>query len=221
MKITSLLRSLFLALTITGFASGAWAADPAVSGTIIFADGDVTANGRFAETGDVLSGPVVLKTGRGAVLEVIFGGKNIFRLGADTVARVDFSVLKKTVTLEKGAFTSVLKKLALISGESSFVLKTPTVNAGVRGTSFHVITDETRTYFCTCNGSVDLEDPKGANEVVLTNAHHGSRIYTRGADGTVQVASGGLEGHTDASVETLAQRIAVSVDWSQPDLKHE
>lgn len=221
MKTTSLLRSLFFAFLITGFAAGASAADPSISGTIIFADGEVTANGRLAETGDVLSGPTVLKTGKGAVLEVIFAGKNIFRLGPNTVAQVDFSLLKKTVTLEKGAFTSVLKKLAQISGSSSFVLKTTTTNAGVRGTSFHVTADENRTYFCTCNGSVDLEDPVGGHQVALTNAHHGSRIFTKAADGTVQVESGGMEDHTDASIETLAQRIGVGVDWSQPDLDHE
>lgn len=222
MNTKPLLRSLFLALTITGFVPGAFAAtDPSLSGKIIFVDGDVTANGQVAETGDLLSGPVVFKTGKAAVLEVIFGGKNIFRLGANTVARVDFSALKKTVSLEKGAFTSVLKKLAQVTGSSSFVLKTPTLNAGVRGTSFHVSTDGTRTYFCTCNGSVTLDDGTPADLVDLTNAHHGARVFTRQADGTVTVTPAGLEGHTDSSILTLAGRIGVAVDWTKPDLKHE
>jgi ferric-dicitrate binding protein FerR (iron transport regulator) len=197
------------------------APDPALAGRIVYVDGEVTANGLEAETGDLLSGPVVLKTGKGAVLEVIFAGKNIFRLGAETVAKVDFSELKKTVSLEKGVFTSVLKKLGQAAGSAAFVLKTPTLNAGVRGTSFNVSTDGNRTYFCTCNGSVELDDPAGDHPVVLTNAHHGARIYTKAADGTVSVTEGGLEGHTDASIETLAGRIAVGVDWSVPDLNHE
>ena len=65
-------------------------------------------------------------------------------------------------------YTSVLKKLGQFSGDSAFILKTPTVNAGVRGTSFHASTDGTSTYFCTCNGSVALDDPDGGNAEVLT-----------------------------------------------------
>lgn len=219
MKTPIALSALVLALVLTG---PGWAASPdSTAGTVIFVDGEVTANGREAETGDLFSGPVVFKTGKGAVLEVIFGGRNIFRLGANTVAQVDFSTLGKTVNLEKGSFTSVLKKLGQVAGSSSFLLKTPTVNAGVRGTSFHVTADEDSSYFCTCNGSVDLEDALGGNGVNLTNAHHGSRIFARDAGGTITVTEGGLEDHTDASIETLASRIAVAVDWTQPDLKHE
>lgn len=195
--------------------------DPATSGMIVYADGEVTANGRVADIGDALTGPVLLKTGPNAVLEVVFGGRNVFRLGENTLARVDFSTLAKTVTVEKGLFTSVLKKLAKVSGSPAFALKTPTVNAGVRGTSFHVTVSEDRTYFCTCNGSVDLDDGVEADRTVLTNAHHGSRVYTRTESGEVTMVAGGLEDHTDASLETLARRIGVGIDWTAPDLKHE
>lgn len=187
------------------------------SGTVVYVDGTVTANGRVVDIGDKLDGTVTLKTEANGQLEVVFDGKNVFRLGPSTVLKVDFAQVKKTVTLDKGTFTSVLKKLNQAVG-ASFVLRTPTVTAGVRGTSFHVSTDGTRTYFCTCNGSVDLADPTGAQALTLTNAHHGARIYTKKADGTVVVEAGGLEGHTDASIETLARRIAFTVDWSKPDL---
>ena len=152
---------------------------------------------------------------------MVFGGRNVFRLGADTVVRIDFAELKKTVFLERGVFSSVLKKLAQTTGAEAFWLKTPTVNGGVRGTSFHVSTDGTTTYFCTCNGSVALDDPSGANKLVLTNAHHGARYFTNQADGSIVVTDAGLVGHTDASMETLANRINVKLDWSKPDLKHE
>lgn len=209
-----------LALSLVGAPALTALPDPAQTGTVVYADGDVTANGRVADIGDAFTGPVTLKTGSNAVLEVVFGGRNVFRLGENTVVKVDFSTLTKTVTLEKGLFTSVLKKLAKVTGSPAFALKTPTVNAGVRGTSFHVSVTEGRTYFCTCNGSVDLDDGVEAHRTTLTNAHHGSRVYTVSGE-TVTMEAGGLEDHSDASLETLARRIGVGIDWTVPDLKHE
>jgi len=195
------------------------AAGPTLSGKVVFVDGEATADGRLLDIGDQLTGTVTLKTGKAAVLEVVFGERNIFRLGADTVARVDLGALNKSVTLEKGAFTSVLKKLAKATGgDPSFVLRTATLNAGVRGTSFHVSVEGHRTYFCTCNGSVDLHDAAGAQEVVLENAHHGARVYTKADDGSITVAPAGIEGHGDASIVSLAQKIGETVDWTKPDL---
>ena len=214
-----LLRNGLLLFSLFTLGTPVWAAEE-LSGKVVFVDGEVTANGRVTDTGDLLVGPTILKTGKASTLEVVFAGKNIFRLGADTTVKIDFAQLKKTVSLEKGVFTSVLKKLAQASGSASFLLKTPTSNAGVRGTSFHVSTDGTTTYFCTCNGRVDLDNTQ-AQQVQLTNAHHGARIFSRQTDGTVSVSTAGMEGHTDASIETLARRIAVAVDWTQPDLKHE
>ena len=189
----------------------------ATAGRIVFLDGEVTVNGNPADTGDRLNGTCVLRTGKKSEVEVVFGDQNIFRLGPETVVKIDFSTAKKTVTLDKGLFTSVLRKLAKVAGDASFELRTPTVSGGVRGTSFHVTADENSTYFCTCNGSVDLSSVGNAN-VALVNAHHGSRVFTRQADGGIAVTAGGLQDHTDASIETLARRIGVTVDWTQPDL---
>jgi len=221
MKNPSFLR-LALLLSLSLIAPGLHAAtNPDLSGRVVFVDGDVTANGRIADTGDLLVGPQIVKTGKGSTIEIIFAGKNVFRVGPDSVVRIDFAQLKKTVNLDKGEFTSVLKKLAQVTGEAAFVLKTPTVSAGVRGTSFHVTTDGTSTYFCTCNGSVLLDDGTPADQVQLTNAHHGARVFTKGADGTLKVTTAGLIGHSDADLETLGNRIGVNIDWTQPDLKHE
>jgi hypothetical protein len=196
------------------------ATNPDLAGRVVFVDGDVTANGRVTDTGDLLVGPQVLKTGKASTIEIIFAGRNVFRLGPDSVVRIDFAQLKKTVNLDKGEFTSVLKKLGQTTGDPAFLLRTPTVSAGVRGTSFHVTTDGNSTYFCACNGSVLLDDGTPADKVQLTNAHHGARIFTKAADGTITVTPAGLVGHTDADLETLANRIDYTIDWTQPDLKH-
>jgi hypothetical protein len=221
MKTSFVPRIAFLIVAFVLSSPAFAATNPDLSGRVVFVDGEVTANGRVAETGDLLVGPQVLKTGTASTIEIIFAGRNVFRVGPQSVVRVDFAELKKTVTLDKGEFTSVLKKLSKTTGESAFILKTPTVAAGVRGTSFHVTTDGNSTYFCTCNGSVLLDDGTPADQVQLTNAHHGARIFTKGADGKITVTSAGLVGHTDASLETLGNRIGVNIDWTQPDLKHE
>ena len=213
-------RTLLVLCFVLGAAWLSAAPNPDLSGRVVFVDGDVTANGRAADIGDLLVGPTVLKTGTASSIEMVFGGKNVFRLGPNSVLKIDFSELQKTVTLSQGVFTSVLKKLAQASGAAPFLLKTPTANAGVRGTSFHVEVDGDQTYFCTCNGSVVLEDGTPAQEIDLTNAHHGARIFTKQADGSVAVKEAGIIGHSDASIVSLANRIGVEVDWTKPDLDH-
>jgi hypothetical protein len=220
MKISSLFRVVLLVLFCLIAPWAGAASNPDLSGRVVFVDGDVTANGRDAETGDLLVGPTVLKTGKASTIEVVFANRNVFRLGANTILKIDFAELKKTVTLENGVFTSVLKKLGQFGGDAAFVLKTPTVNAGVRGTSFHVSTDGNSTYVCTCNGSVALDDPDGGNAEVLTNAHHGARIFTKEADGSITVKPAGIQGHSDASIISLADKIGVGVDWTKADLDH-
>src|SRR6266403_1755183 len=66
-----------------------------LSGLIVYLDGEVTVNGNPADTGDRLSGQSVIRTGKKSIVEIVFGDQNIFRLGADTVLKVDFSTLKK------------------------------------------------------------------------------------------------------------------------------
>lgn len=189
-----------------------------LAGRVMFLEGDVTVNGKAVDTGDRLAGASLIRTGKASEIEVVFADQNVFRLGPSSVLKVDFQNERKTVVLDKGLFTAVLRKLAKVAGDPSFVLKTPTVVAGVRGTSFHVTTDGNTTYFCTCNGSVALT-PDGSNQLLdLTNAHHGSRIFTREANGSISVVPGGLQDHTDATVESLAKLIGATLDWSKPDL---
>lgn len=217
MKTTSVISLLALLTFVSPLSA---ASDSDTSGRVVFVDGDVFANGRAIDTGDALTGANIIKTGDASTVEIMFAGRNIFRLGPNSVFRIDFSQAKKTVNLDKGEFTSVLKKLARTTGDASFVIKTPTANAGVRGTSFHVMVDEKSTYFCACNGSVDLDDGVAADQVNLTNAHHGARIFAKQADGSIQVTTAGLQGHTDADLETLGNRIGYNLDWNKADLTH-
>lgn len=214
----SIMNKLLFAFVLTILALPAWGADKALGGKILFTSGTVTADGKEVEEGDVLSPVVTLKTGPKSRAEVAFDGKNIFRLGENTVVKVDFSELRKVVVLQNGNFTSVLRNLAKGVGSDAFQLKTPSVAAGVRGTSFCVWVKDDLTYFCTCNGSVALQDSSGGNPFLTNNAHHGAKVYTKTATGyTVQDA--GLEHHTDADLESLAKEIGETIDWTKVD-KH-
>jgi hypothetical protein len=206
-----------LAFVLVLLAASSLVSAQTLSGRIVYLDGEVTVNGKPADTGSRLTGSCVLRTGKASVVEVVFADQNIFRLGAETVLKIDFSAAKKLVTLDRGLFTSVLRKLGKLSADPSFELRTPSVKAGVRGTSFHVTADENSTYFCTCNGSVELVSAGNAT-ITSFNAHHGSSVFTRQADGAIAVAAGGLQDHTDATIEALARRIGVTVDWTVPDL---
>ena len=77
------------------------ATNPDLSGRVVFVDGEVTANGRVTDTGDLLVGPQVLKTGKASTIEIVFAGRNVFRVGPNSVVKIDFAELKKTVNLEK------------------------------------------------------------------------------------------------------------------------
>lgn len=207
--------ALFISLTL-----GA-ALPPSGTGQIVYLDGQVTVNGKPAVEGALLKGPVTLKTGANSTLEVVFDGRNVFRLGPTTVARIDFAQAQKQVNVDRGSFSAVLKQLAVATGaDASFTLRTPTANAGVRGTSFHVMVDDASTYFCACNGQVGLDDGVAKDAEVLTNAHHGARIFTKDAGGNVVVTVAGLQGHTDEGMQKLADRISEKIDWTKPDLKH-
>jgi ferric-dicitrate binding protein FerR (iron transport regulator) len=204
-------------LTLLLLSTNLWAAG--TEGQVVYLEGDVTVNGVAVDIGTKLPGQSLIRTGKGSSVEVVFGDRNIFHLGAQTVLKIDFSTAAKQVSLDKGLFTSVLKKLAVLTGSNpTFVLRTPTTSAGVRGTSFHVTVTDNSTYFCTCNGEVDLQADGSSGVIVLANAHHGSRVFTRGKDGKVSVVAGGLQDHTDATVEGLAKKIGVTIDWTKPDL---
>ncbi len=185
-------------------------------GLVVFFEGDVRIDGKQTEIGAVLPARALVETGPAASCEIVFDKKNAIRVGQNAVATLDFSGAVKQVRLTKGGLTSVLRKLGKASGGDRFRVTTPTVVAGVRGTSFCIWADEGSTYVCACNGSVHTIDAKGGNAQDLSAAHHVARNYVS-KDGAIDVGSAGVEHHSDASVESLAARIEERLDWSKLD----
>ena len=110
----------------------------------------------------------------------------------------------------------MLKKLEKLTDKDSFRITAPTAIAGVRGTSFCVWTDETTSYVCACNGTVATLDAAGANEEILSSAHHVARLYTR-ANGSITKLPAGLAHHDDAVVQKVADNIGYTLDWTKID----
>ena len=184
--------------------------------TVAYAQGEVRVNGAPAEIGSGLGPSFSVATGPGARCDIVFDGGNVLSVGQNTAARVDLSGEQGILLLDKGGVTSVLKKLAKLAGKDAFQVRTSSVVAGVRGTSFCVWADGDSTYVCACNGAVRTLDAKGGNELELVSAHHTARIYARMGAGFSVVVAGMLH-HDDALVESAAARIGWKVDWKKVD----
>lgn len=185
-------------------------------GSIVFLEGEVTVDGTKAEIGQVLGPRARIETGPASTCDLVFDGRNAVRVSQNSLALLDFSRLVKEIDLKKGGVASVLKKLEKLTDRDSFRVTAPTATAGVRGTSFCVWTDETTSYICACNGTVSTVDASGANEEILSSAHHTARLYTRDG-GSITKVPAGLAHHDDASVQAVADRIGYTIDWSKAD----
>lgn len=185
-------------------------------GAVVFLEGSVTIDGKAAEIGQALGATSRIETGPASTCDIVFDGRNVVRISQNSLALLDFSRLVKEIDLKKGGVTSVLKKLGKLTDKDSFRITAPTAVAGVRGTSFCVWTDETTSYVCACNGTVSTVDATGANEEILSAAHHAARLYTR-ANGSITKLPAGMAHHDDAIVQKVADNIGYTLDWTKID----
>jgi len=93
--------------------------------------------------------------------DIIINDKNVLRLKPDTKLTLNISDKESILLLEKGWLSGVTRKA--FTKEGKFLIKTPTVAAAVRGTSFCLkVENDKSTYFCTCNGSIELTGEKSS-----------------------------------------------------------
>ena len=117
-----------------------------------------------------------------------------------------------------GALAAVLKNLTPTKTGNRFQIDTPTIVAGVRGTTFYVkVLNINSTYFCLCNGEVHLQDSAGGDKMALEAAHHSAVEYNR-EDGIFRVTKRPLLYHTDAEMQAFANKIGYTINWKKPDL---
>jgi hypothetical protein len=183
----------------------------------VYLQGEVTINGAPGQIGDSVASGDTIKTGSDGVCEITFEGKNIVQIQAGSLAVLNFGEIGRGIQLQSGAIAAVLKNLASTQTSNRFQIDTPTTVAGVRGTSFFIkVLSQDATYFCLCNGKINLQDNSGGNQMTLEAAHHTAVEYVR-KDGKISVEKQPLLYHNDAEMQALADKIGYTIDWSKPD----
>ncbi len=190
------------------------------SAKLLYAEGAVLMDGKTIEIGAIIPEGALLATEADGAAEIVFGDKNIIRMGPDTIIRVNLETLNKTVTVDSGTVGAVLRKLDKLAG-GNLEVRTQSLVAGVRGTSFflRVRPEQQETYFCVCNGTIGLTAADQSESFEKTATHHDATIFT----GTVEKAIVSLpgpgydHGHTDQDMENLAAKIDETIEWGTAD----
>ena len=187
-------------------------------GIVEYLEGDVTINGKAADFGQVVPIGARVQTGPNAQVEISFARRNVFTLGANTVAILNINGVVRDVNLRRGTFAAVLDSLSSIgSGDSAqFRLRTPTAVGGVRGTSFFAnVLDGNNTYICVCNGEVEMRDSKGGNVNSIAAPEHDAYIFNRDNSGNISMRSTEVIYHDNDDLDKLADSIDVVVPWGR------
>lgn len=189
-----------------------------ITGTVEYAEGEVTLNGLPVQIGAAVNNGDTIKTGSNGVCNITFLQRNIVQIQADSLAVVNFGDIGRGIQLQSGSLAAVLKNLTSTATGMRFQVDTPTTTAGVRGTAFFIkVIDPNTTYFCLCNGEIHLQDNTGGNQETLEAAHHSAVEYIR-KDGKISVEKQPMLYHHDSEMEQLAKKIGYTIDWSKPDL---
>jgi hypothetical protein len=180
--------------------------------------GTVTVNTKAVkEINMVLNQGDAIETMAESTCDIIINEKNILRLKPDTKLTLRLSDKENILQLDKGWLAGVTRKV--FTNEGKFTVKTPTVVAAVRGTSFCMkVENEKSTYFCTCNGSIELTGESSSKAETVTAAHHAARRFSIDkTGGLIEDNNPGMLYHTDSGVEELAKIIGETIDWGTPD----
>ena len=183
----------------------------AYEGTVLINGNPVKATGTAVHFGDLIT------TADKAFCDITFNEKNIIRLKDRSVLIFKISTVESILDLQDGWLSATMKKIASANGE--VIIKTPTVTASIRGTSFCTkVENKDSTYFCVCNGKIELKDANGKTSDTVISAHHAGRTYTKEKDGSISINKNpGVLYHTDAGLEALSRKIGITVDWTKAD----
>jgi len=176
--------------------------------------GEVRVNGRRVDDrGRIGPGDVVTTLADGYVLFSV--GEDAFLVKPGSELRLEPSPEPLLVTglrLLTGALGAVFGRRK--TGEVRVV--TPTVTAGIRGTGCYVEARGESTYFCTCFGTIAFASTVNPRErVTATTTHHNApQLFLRTPRQGSVIAPTGMETHTDADLEVLAQAVGRRPPWA-------
>lgn len=181
---------------------------------ITYLEGEVFINGEPAEFGDIVEADSTLSTSVNSYCELVFLDQNIIRIQENSLVRLDLNLNQSRVELEQGSMAALMNKLRSITDDEPLLITTPTVTAGIRGTAFFVaVENPDSTYFCACNGVIDVRDYQGDNQQTLDADRHKAVRY-RIEEGEIIMESAGLLYHDDESMDSLAEELDYQIPWS-------
>ncbi len=204
-------RRLFL---MQSAACGAALLMPATShaGKLHEMNGEVTINGRLASKANEVRALDVIKTGADGRLVLIMG-KDAFLVRANSEVEIlgkPQALLLTGLRMLTGAFMGVFAR-----GGHRQVL-TATATAGIRGTGIYVEASPARTYFCTCYGSVDLEDQhRTEKRLVVAGYHTPNIIHAEMTEGKM-MQKAQFVNHTDDELVMLEKLVGRTPPFVKP-----
>jgi hypothetical protein len=187
---------------------------------IRFVRGEVSINGRQVEKGEEIPEGSMVCTGSKAVVEIVYGGKNIMELRENSEAQMSFKDMHCDVDLSSGTLLAVMRKNQPAWGIKGGTLKvkTPTAVADFTGRAIFVeIEDANSTYINPALGAAVLSDVNGQNTIeTKAYMHEEAYRFTKGADGTlVRFKAKGGKGHTNTTFDSLASRVRAPLHWGK------
>ncbi len=180
--------------------------------------GNVKVNGEAVkETGLSIKYNDIVETASDSYCDIIIDEKNILRITGNSRLVFRISGQENILQLDRGWMAAVAKRK--FTRDGTFMIKTPTVTASVRGTSFCIkVENSSSTYFCVCNGSVTLAGTDGSSAETVTAAQHAGRRFSqdRGSGFLTIDRNPGLLYHDNSDIDRIAAIINERIDWSKP-----
>ena len=165
--------------------------------------GEVMVNGRLASRANEIRALDVIRTGTSGRLVLVMG-KDAFLIRANSEVEVlgkPKAVLLTGLRMLTGALLGVFGK----GGPRQ--LLTATATAGIRGTGIYMEAAPERTYFCTCYGTVELEDQHRTDKRLIASGYHTPNIvYAEMTEGKVMQKAEFIN-HTDEELVMLEKLV--------------
>ncbi len=180
---------------------------------IVELTGDALINGSRLLPGQTVQTGDRLQTGPGSSL-VFALGNAAFRVRQNTLMTVERGTTLSIVSLLRivtGGVVSVWNKDSNGSGRA---IITPTLTAGIRGTGVYTEVlplQNSRTYFCNCYGTVDLD--AGGSRAQSQSDYHQSFWADAEATNGSKLSEAKFLDHTDEELEFLARLINQQTYW--------
>jgi len=166
-------------------------------------DGEVMVNGRLASKANEIRALDVVRTGSSGRLVLVMG-KDAFLIRANSEVEIlgkPNALVLTGLRMLTGALLGVFGK-----GGPRQVL-TATATAGIRGTGIYIEASPQQTYFCTCYGTVDIEDQHRTEKRLVTSGYHTPNvIYAEMTDGKMMQKTEFIN-HTDDELVMLEKLV--------------